>query len=291
MICFVILHYMAINETQKCIESIKKSCLGHKYKIFVVDNGSTNNTGDKLLNYYKNDVDISIIKSQINLGFARGNNLGISEAKKLNPDFVVVLNSDIIINDENFNNKLYDEYTKNHFDILGPDIYCPPLGIHQNPKRIQSYTKEEVLHKLKKYKSRCDHKTMVKIRCFIKKINVLKKIVHKIRKINTNINYKNEYENVILHGSCVIFSNKYLKKVDSPFFGKTFMYMEMEILDYLSKKNKYKECYAPDIHVIHNHNASTNYTYKKEYDKVDFMNKCIYNSLLEFEKIMEETNE
>ena len=225
------------------------------------------------------------------MGFAKGNNYGINESKKYNPDFIVVLNSDVIISDQYFENKIYQQYKKSKFDILGPDIYCPPLQIHQNPKRLKSYSKDEVIKDIKKYNNKCRNLFFVKLRCIIKKNSWIKSSVYKLRKKKSNIDYKKTYENVILHGSCVIFSKKYFNNVQNCFNDKTFMYMEMEILDFICKKNNFKECYSPDIHVIHNHNASTNYTYKKEFDKVVFMNKCIYDSLKNFKKIMEDMNE
>ncbi len=55
MICFVILHYMVLEETVKCIESIEAQGVdSFSVKIIVVDNASPNGTGKMLQEKYKN---------------------------------------------------------------------------------------------------------------------------------------------------------------------------------------------------------------------------------------------
>ena len=82
-IVFVMLHYMAIEETKISIDYIRKNVDTEKYKIIVVDNASPDNSGDMLIKEYGQDIDIKIIKARTNLGFARGNNLGFRYAKEM----------------------------------------------------------------------------------------------------------------------------------------------------------------------------------------------------------------
>ena len=44
MICYVILHYQAIEETKKCIKAIEKNTTSD-YKVIIVDNASPNKSG------------------------------------------------------------------------------------------------------------------------------------------------------------------------------------------------------------------------------------------------------
>ena len=46
--CFIILHYITFDDTVFCCNSILKNVVGRK-KIIIVDNGSQNNSGEKLL--------------------------------------------------------------------------------------------------------------------------------------------------------------------------------------------------------------------------------------------------
>lgn len=285
MICFIILHYNAIDETKRCVESIQQNSCDN-YKIIIVDNFSSNKTGVELQKKYEKNDKIDVILSDENLGFAKGNNLGYNWAKKYNPDFMVILNSDIVIKQKNFCQKIYDIYDFTSFDVLGPSIYCPPLGIYQNPKRVNHYTEDEIRSLIQKYEKKCKHPALTKIKCYLKNIKFLKRIVHKYRKKSENQNIKDEQYNVILHGSCIIVSKKFINKRKYCFNPGTFMYYEMEILDYESNRDNLSTLYSPKIEVIHNHNASTNYTFKNEYKKVCFMNNCILNSLKIFIDIL-----
>ena len=53
MVCFIILHYMVIEETLSCVENIK-SIEGNK-KIIIVDNNSSNGSGKQLEDLYRDD--------------------------------------------------------------------------------------------------------------------------------------------------------------------------------------------------------------------------------------------
>lgn len=287
MIGFVILHYVAVDETIKCIESIKKN-IKHNKKIVIVDNFSPNNSGKILKEKYNQDKEIVVLINQENDGFAKGNNIGYKYIKsKYDCDYIVCMNNDIEINDQNFYEKISNTYKKERFDILGPDIFCTTLQIHQSPKRLKNYTYSEIVKEYKKYQKRCKNKSIVKLKIFLKKIPFLKKITYLFRIRKNNINYKKEYVNVPLHGSCVIFSKDFIEKRNYAFYDKTFMYFEMEILDYECQRDKLKEIYNPHLKVLHHHNVSTNLTHSSEFKKVIFMNENIKKSLEEFLKLME----
>lgn len=54
-IVFVILHYLAIDETYKSVDSIEKKIDTDMYKIVIVDNASPDKSGALLKEHYKND--------------------------------------------------------------------------------------------------------------------------------------------------------------------------------------------------------------------------------------------
>ncbi|MCY7152797.1 glycosyltransferase, partial [Streptococcus gallolyticus subsp. gallolyticus] len=87
---------------------------------------------------------IIYIKSEENLGFAKGNNLGFMYAKeKIFPDFIIVINNDTEIHQESFQNVIVEKYERYSFYILGPDIVTLD-GFHQNPGEKQSWSKAEL---------------------------------------------------------------------------------------------------------------------------------------------------
>ena len=85
-ICFVILHYMASEQTIECIETIKRNNEPDSYRIIVVDNCSSNGSGRVIADLFLKDPNVDVILNDANWGFAKGNNIGIEYArKKYNP--------------------------------------------------------------------------------------------------------------------------------------------------------------------------------------------------------------
>lgn len=273
MICFVILHYQAIDETRKCIKAIGQN-ITDEYKIIVVDNASPNKTGETLIEEYKEDAKVEIILSNDNLGFAKGNNMGYKFAKQYNPDFIVVLNSDVEITQNDFCDRLKTAYIKYKFDVLGPDIYSTKLHYHQNPQRESNYTIDELNKEEKKLN-------------FKNKFSFLLKIKYLMVRSTTNCDFhENDYKSIqlgkVLHGACYVFSSKFIGKYEECFYPRTFMYYESYILHYICMKDNLVLLYYPDIIVEHNEDASTNATYKNQYKKSIFVNRCLLNSCREY---------
>ncbi len=88
----IIINYNGIYDTRECVKSILES----KYdsEIVIIDNASDNNEGEILDKEY---IDVHVIKSKVNLGFAGGNNLGIQFAIQHGANYIMLLNNDTII--------------------------------------------------------------------------------------------------------------------------------------------------------------------------------------------------
>ena len=84
----VIVTYNHKNYIQKCLDSIPSDL-----EIIVIDNVSTDGTPEIIENKYPH---VKIIKSETNLGYGKGVNLGI---KNSNREFIVILNPDTIVQD------------------------------------------------------------------------------------------------------------------------------------------------------------------------------------------------
>ena len=80
-ICFVILNYKTWREAAACAESILKPQQGQDIRIVLVDNGSGNGSEESLREEFAGEKRVHVIASEKNLGFARGNNLGIRYAR------------------------------------------------------------------------------------------------------------------------------------------------------------------------------------------------------------------
>lgn len=271
-ITFVILHYMAIEYTIECIDSIKNNINYDNQNIVVVDNGSPNNSGYILKDKYKNDTSVNIIISDENLGFAKGNNLGYKYAKEfLNSNYIVVLNNDTVIEQEDFSDKIIELYNQKKYHVLGPDIISTRIkGHHQNPCIIKIFNnKDDVKRYIKKLK-------IGYYKCLFKKYTKTYNLIKRLNN-NANINTDNyinyDIENVKLHGSCLIFSKKYISENEFAFNPNTFMYMEEDILYYECKKKNYKMLYSPSLKIYHKEDISTEALLKRSVDKDIFIFK------------------
>jgi GT2 family glycosyltransferase len=90
-VAIVILTWNGLEYTRACLGSLHAHTpVGDRVRVIVVDNGSTDGT----LPYLRTIDWITLIENGRNLGFVRGNNVGIRAAS---PDDVLLLNNDIVI--------------------------------------------------------------------------------------------------------------------------------------------------------------------------------------------------
>ncbi len=269
--CFVILHYRTSNDTIECIKSIQK--LEGDYKIVIVDNASQNGSIERIEALFANNDEIVIIKNTKNLGFAAGNNIGYAYARtQIKANMIAVLNNDIVIKQKDFINRIFELYRNSQFHIAGPDIVSLVDGHHQSPvvEKINSISKAN--KELFKYR----------ILRIINKIGLYELMTRQPKKELNKISVADPMryqENVILHGSFVIFSPMYVSEEECAFRPDTFMYMEEPILyEYCMLKN-YKTVFDPSIVIYHKEDSSTNSLYNAAYAKREFVFKNMIRSL------------
>ena len=267
---FLILHYKVIAETIKCVESIKKNIPLDLCEIVIVDNGSLNNTGEKLANLYKNEKNIKIIILKRNLGFARGNNIGfrylLNRAGCL---FICMLNNDTEILQDNFYDLIMEEYEKSFCAVIGPKI------ILNNNKVQKLYSKEVTIESV------TNDINYMKKQLFYNRIHIVK-VVNSINSFFSHIySFKGRTisqgtdqgeirkEGIVLRGCCLIFTPQYTEKFDG-INDSTYMYREEEFLYLRLKENGMKSVYNPQIIIRHYEDASTDYVYKNLNEKIKF---------------------
>lgn len=280
MICFVILHYMAVKQTIETANRILE-LQGNK-NIIIVDNASPNGSFKCLKNQYSNNDNVDLIYNNINLGFAKGNNIGYKYAKeKYNPDFIVVMNSDILIKQNDFINRVVASEQRYSFQIMGPDIITFSGGFHQNPMKQHDYS----INNLLKLKRSLIVKQYIKPLYWIK-WRVINRHPQKRKQSVNTVKTTKVKKNIPLHGSFYIFSRDFINENDYCFYPKTFMYMEAQILYYLAMKKKYVLIYDPTIEVVHIDDVSTDMTFSNRYKKAVFSNKALLQSTKVFIELL-----
>ncbi len=130
---FVILHYLVLEDTIECINSIINQIDTDNYEIVVVDNASPNKTGKYLFEKYDKNEKVTVILNNKNLGFSKGNNIGITYLLKKKYDFITVLNNDTLLLQNNFFEVIKNEYLYSQFAVLGPKVYDPSGYNNSNP--------------------------------------------------------------------------------------------------------------------------------------------------------------
>ena len=249
MICFVVLNYNASKMTIDYVHKLKQlSWEEYDYKIIIVDNNSNDKEQPLLHTEFIDDERIITKFLSTNIGFARGNNVGIQIAKECGADLIVVSNNDIVIKDINFPQKIMEIYNRENFAVYGPQIYCPRKDEYQNPYalRIPSLIEEE--NKLKKINERLFLIKIIKVLHLYDAISNLLKLKMKKKK---DKDYKHRQENVVLHGSFFVISKEYLSIYPDGLFSETFLYGEEDLLALRCQVKKLKMIYDPTISVIH----------------------------------------
>jgi GT2 family glycosyltransferase len=159
-VSIIVVNYNHKYFPRMCVEAIQKSKVDFSYEIIFVDNDSK----DESINYLREmdeKGDITLIESGANLGYGRGNNLGVEHAQG---EYIIISNPDIFVKEDTMQN-LYD-YFKKHPEIglIGPRLRYYNGEIQASCRRHMSFTdliiKRTPLQKLPRFKRRLKHYLM-----------------------------------------------------------------------------------------------------------------------------------
>lgn len=272
-IIFVVLHYIGLADTSKCVESIKKMIDTDYYRIVIVDNHSPNGTFDDLNQMYKDDMAIDVIQTEANLGFANGNNYGLIYArKKYTAKYYVLSNNDVILIQTDLLKTLDIEYKRSKFAVLGPMILSVNGRCDFNPIRTKPWTITEVDHYIKGKKLTL----LFNFWGLAPVFEAFRRLKH--RRDNNFKNFFERQEDVELFGCFLVMSEDYFKKFDG-LDGRTFLFAEEDILYTHVIHAGMKMVYLPEIAVFHNEDSSINIITRTKRKKTRFMCEHIIRSM------------
>jgi len=120
-VAIIILTWNGLDYTRACLDSLKAHTpLGEGVRVFVVDNGSTDGT----VAYLRGLEWITLIENGRNLGFVRGNNVGIRAAAAQSD--ILLLNNDIEIRQDGWLAEIQRvAYSANNVGIVGCRLTFP----------------------------------------------------------------------------------------------------------------------------------------------------------------------
>jgi GT2 family glycosyltransferase len=132
----VVLNYNAYQETIRCVESLlyQREVI---LRIVIVDNGSQNDSASQLRDYFKDNSAVVMLSSGENLGFARGNDIGISYLTGQDIRFIFIANSDLLFSNVNIINSMINAY-KPGIGLINPVVH----NLDGNPETRIIYRKK-----------------------------------------------------------------------------------------------------------------------------------------------------
>lgn len=269
-ICFVILHYNGIDDTEKCIQSIKQLDGRQDIRIVIVDNASPNGTGRQLAERYAEDEVTDVILRRENDGFSRGNNAGCAYAmKKWKPDFLVVANNDVIFAQQEFAMLIRETYRKEPFDVLGPDIYDPDRKIHQSPISDLLPDGKQVGRTI------CLNSLVLRLYplCY-----PLMKRYFRNLEVKAGLPYDRDWNDVCVMGACLVFSRDYFQEREQVFAPETRFYYEENIMLLWCRQRQKTVIYRPALQVLHMEGRATETVDEDERNKIKFRMQNIVDS-------------
>lgn len=272
---FLILNYKTYWETLACVQSIfdtvgKETIYSKIHEIVIVDNGSNNESFEVLSKAYLNIPGIHIIQNRCNLGFAKGNNVGFTYAKyQLNAQFITMINSDIILNDSSYIDKIISCYDEVKFAVAGPNV-VNASGELLNPAKSTIKDINDVNKTIKKLERRiklCKYHLELPYIVWTKFLEIFLINIHKIVE-KPDINHElrdmliDTEDSNVLHGCFLIFSDLYIEMFDG-LYDATFLYFEETLLRLRCNRYNLKMYYISGISAIHNESRTEKYINNK----------------------------
>lgn len=121
----IILSYNTKDITIRCLEKLKASkkyCeakLGNKIEVIVLDNGSEDGSAHMIKQDYPW---VKLTVSKVNTGFSKGNNIAMKKSKN---SYILLLNSDVYVEEESLYKALAYFRVNKNCDVLGAKLKYP----------------------------------------------------------------------------------------------------------------------------------------------------------------------
>ena len=111
----VVVTYNGREDISKCLSSLQASTISTQ--IVVIDNASTDDTVEII---HRNYLSVKIIQSTANLGFGKGNNIGIRYAYDSGAEHVFLLNQDAFVEPDAIETLVNFQCANNEYVLISP---------------------------------------------------------------------------------------------------------------------------------------------------------------------------
>lgn len=127
-VAIIILNWNGVADTLALLKNFE-SVNYPNFSVLVVDNGSVDDSVDRLTRYSKQHKEkkeqrftLSLLPLPKNLGYAEGNNRGLSEARQLKADYYLLLNNDTVLSPDFLDQLVMTAESNPTFGAFGPTI-------------------------------------------------------------------------------------------------------------------------------------------------------------------------
>jgi GT2 family glycosyltransferase len=112
----IILNYNVRYFLEQCVLSVQDALSSIESEIIVIDNNSSDDSCEMIRSRFPN---IKLIQNSENLGFPKGNNIGVSRA---NGDYICILNPDTVVAEDTFTKVLAFAKGQHDLGIVGVNL-------------------------------------------------------------------------------------------------------------------------------------------------------------------------
>ncbi|MBZ5961164.1 glycosyltransferase [Leuconostoc gelidum subsp. gasicomitatum] len=290
MLGIVILNYLNWWDTVELINSITNQSYNN-YHIIIVDNNSDNDSVLQLSRRYSSLSSVSLLVSDYNEGFARGNNIGIMYARNsLHVSDVLLLNNDTLLIEREYLENLMNIQYDNSVGAIGTRI-LDNKDQNQNPTFTTGSFKQALTGYMGKNKFL---KTFRRVLFFTKNliVGITKKNANSDDNSAENLDYQPNKKYFILHGSAILLTTNYLD-VYPGVYPRTFLYFEENFLDFLLQRKHLHAEYHEELTIKHKEDQSSNLVFddivkEKEIILIDSWREFLKIQFMSYKKIIKQ---
>lgn len=240
MVGVVILNFNTADDVLACVKSVKEKT-STNYRIYIVDNCSTDNSAEIIRNNFEDDASVTLLFSDKNRGFSAGNNIGIKQAISDGCDVLCVTNSDILLINDAITvseNKIKNDET---VGVVAPSIHSPnddnEAQFARNKLMLGNFLAEKTF--LKHFKGFCKRHP---------------------RYVKSRQEFEGDFKFFgMTYGCFYVARASYF--LDTDFLDEdVFLFNEEDIMAYKLERLSLQTLITPDAVVLHNHHSSISKT-------------------------------